>query len=390
MHVGTETATDEHQQQPAGREPQADSPTVSRDGERIESFGVARRSLYKSLCVRIAANDLVEDDDVCRLEHVGQIDEVAFPVIGPLSEALLTRLRASFLEHLGRQIDTDGTCGSGTEELLVQTSQISAIRRSATSSRACCRYPSVPGRRSRAGLWNVKMRVSRAMPKPRSSGDSMKSALYQQIARVAQALGNDGRLQLLEYVTQGERSVEELARMTKLSVANCSKHLQVLRQAGLVVARKKGLRVYYGIAGDDVAALFVSLRLVAEHRVAEIERMLRNRLGQRDPLAPVPASELLRSVKQGLVTVLDVRPAEEFIAGHLPGAINVPIDKLERFLAKLPKDKELVAYCRGPYCLMSYDAVEKLRKHGWRTRRLEDGFPEWRAAGLPVRHGGQP
>ena len=215
----------------------------------------------------------------------------------------------------------------------------------------------------------------------------MKSALYQQIARVAQALGSDARLQLLEYVSQGERSVEELTRMTALSAANCSKHLQVLRQAGLVLARKEGLRVYYSLAGDDVAALFISLRMVAEHRVAEVERMLRTWLGQRDPLAPVPASELLKSVKQGLVTVLDVRPAEEFVAGHLPGAINVPIEKLERFLAKLPKDKEVVAYCRGPYCLMSYDAVEKLRKHGWRARRLEDGFPEWRAAGLPVRHG---
>jgi rhodanese-related sulfurtransferase/DNA-binding transcriptional ArsR family regulator len=218
----------------------------------------------------------------------------------------------------------------------------------------------------------------------------MKSALYQQIARVAQALGSDARLQLLEYVAQGERSVDELARMTTLSVANCSKHLQVLRQAGLVLARKEGLRVYYGIAGDDVAALFVSLRMVAEHRVAEIERMLRTWLGKRDPLAPVPASELLKSVKQGLVTVLDVRPTEEFLAGHLPGAINVPIDKLERFLSKLPKDKEVVAYCRGPYCLMSYDAVEKLRKRGWRARRLQDGFPEWRAAGLPVSRGSPP
>jgi rhodanese-related sulfurtransferase/DNA-binding transcriptional ArsR family regulator len=227
------------------------------------------------------------------------------------------------------------------------------------------------------------------MPKPRSSGESMKSALYQHIARVAHALGSDARLQLLEYVAQGERSVEELARMAKLSVANCSKHLQVLRQAGLVVARKEGLRVYYGLAGDDVAALFISLRMVAEHRVAEVERMLRTWLGQRDPLAPVPASELLKRVKQGVVTVLDVRPAEEFVAGHLPGAINVPIEELERFLAKLPKDKEVVAYCRGPYCLMSYDAVEKLRRRGWRARRLEDGFPEWRAAGLPVRHGTQ-
>jgi rhodanese-related sulfurtransferase/predicted transcriptional regulator len=228
------------------------------------------------------------------------------------------------------------------------------------------------------------------MPKSPSSSDSTKSALYQQIARVAQALGSDARLQLLEYVAQSERSVEELANMTRLSVANCSKHLQVLRQAGLVLARKEGLRVYYHLAGDDVGALFVSLRTVAEHRIAEIDRLLRNWLGQRDALEPVAASEVLKSVKKGLVTVLDVRPAEEFVAGHLPGAINVPIDKLESFLSKLPKNKEVVAYCRGPYCLMSYDAVEKLRQHGWRARRLQDGFPEWRAAGLPVRQGPRP
>ena len=220
-----------------------------------------------------------------------------------------------------------------------------------------------------------------------ASSDSMKSALYQQIARVAQALGSDGRLQLIEYVAQGERSVEELATMSGLSVANCSKHLQVLRQAGLVVSRKEGLRVYYGIAGDDVVALFVSLRMVAEHRTAEIERLLRNWLGARDPLEPVAPSDLMKSVKRGLVTVLDVRPADEFRAGHLPGAFNVPIEQLERYLAKLPRDREVVAYCRGPYCLMSYEAVEKLRKRGWRARRLQDGFPEWRAAGLPVEVG---
>jgi len=217
-----------------------------------------------------------------------------------------------------------------------------------------------------------------------ASSDSMKSALYQQIARVAQALGSDGRLQLLEHVAQGERSVEELATLSGLSVANCSKHLQVLRQAGLVVSRKEGLRVYYGIAGNDVVALFVSLRMVAEHRMAEIERLLRSWLGARDPLGPVAPSDLMKSAKRGLVTVLDVRPADEFRAGHLPGAINVPIGQLERFLAELPKDREVVAYCRGPYCLMSYEAVEKLRKRGWRARRLQDGFPEWRAAGFPV------
>jgi rhodanese-related sulfurtransferase/biotin operon repressor len=212
----------------------------------------------------------------------------------------------------------------------------------------------------------------------------VKAQIYQHIARVAQALASDARLHLLELVAQGERSVESLASMTGLSMANCSKHLQGLRQAGLVVARKEGLRVYYSLAGDDVSRLLSALRGVAEQRVAEVERLLRTWLAHRDEMEPVRAAELLARAKKGLVTVLDVRPPEEYAAGHLPGAINVPVDKLEGYLSKLPKRKEVVAYCRGPYCLMSFDAVEKLRKRGWKARRLQDGFPEWRAAGLPV------
>ncbi len=212
----------------------------------------------------------------------------------------------------------------------------------------------------------------------------MKSALYEQLGRVAQALGSAARLQILEFVAQGERSVDALAGMTALSAANTSKHLQALRQAGLVSARKEGLRVYYRLAGDDVIQLISALRLVAEHRVAEVERLVRLWLAHRDEMEPVPAIELLERAKKGLVTVLDVRPAEEYAAGHIPGAINVPVDKLESFLSKLPKRKEVVAYCRGPYCLMSFDAVEKLRKRGVRARRLANGLPEWRAAGLPV------
>lgn len=211
-----------------------------------------------------------------------------------------------------------------------------------------------------------------------------KSRLYEQLARVGTALASAGRLKLLEFLAQGERSVDALAAMSGLSVANCSKHLQALRQAGLVTARKEGLRVYYAIAGDDVVALYSALQCVAENRVAEVERLVRTWLAHRDELEPVAPAELVERAKKGLVTVLDVRPAEEYAAGHLPGAINIPIDRLESRLAKLPKRKEIVAYCRGPYCLMSFEAVAALRKRGFKARRLENGFPEWRAAGLPV------
>ncbi len=216
------------------------------------------------------------------------------------------------------------------------------------------------------------------------SAQTVKRELYQSLSRVAQALASGNRLQLLEYVAQGERSVEQLAAMAGLSVANTSQHLQALRQAGLVVPRKQGQRVFYSIAGSEVVRLYSALRRVGEARVAEVERLVRDYMGHRDQLEPIPPAELRARLRKGLVTVLDVRPPEEFAAGHLPGAINVPIDKLERALPKLPRDREVVAYCRGPYCLMSFEAVAKLRKRGLKARRLEEGFPEWKAAGLPV------
>ncbi|MGH8676667.1 MAG: ArsR/SmtB family transcription factor [Burkholderiales bacterium] len=219
------------------------------------------------------------------------------------------------------------------------------------------------------------------------STDPAKAALYQSIARVAQALANGNRLQLLELIAQGERSVDALAALTRMTVANTSQHLQALRQAGLVAGRKDGQRVYYSLSGDDVLSLCAGLRRVAETRVAEVERLVRDFIGHRDELEPIRAEELLERAKQGLVTVLDVRPPEEFAAGHLPGAVNIPIDRLETELAKLPKRREVIAYCRGPYCLMSFEAVLKLRKRGWKARRLQDGFPEWKAAGLPVKTG---
>ncbi|MDW8468942.1 MAG: metalloregulator ArsR/SmtB family transcription factor [Burkholderiales bacterium] len=216
------------------------------------------------------------------------------------------------------------------------------------------------------------------------SSEPVRQRLYEAIGRVAAALASAARLKLLEYVAQRERSVETLAAMAGLSVANASKHLQALRQAGLVSARKEGLRVYYALAGDDVARLLAALREVAERRAADVERLVRDFLAQRDALEPVPASELLERAKKGLVTVLDVRPEEEYAAGHLPGAINVPLERLERAIARLPRRKEIVAYCRGPYCLLAFEAVAKLRRLGFRARRLQNGFPEWRAAGLPV------
>jgi len=213
---------------------------------------------------------------------------------------------------------------------------------------------------------------------------NFKQDVYAQLARVGKALSSGNRLELLEFVAQGPRSVEELAGMTRLSVANASKHLQELRRSGLVQARKEGLRVYYEVAGADVVALIAALGHVAETRLAELEQILRTYIVARDDLEPVPAAELMERVRLGLVTVLDVRPPEEFAAGHLPGAVNVPVDDLARRLKKLPKTREVIAYCRGPYCLLSVDAVALLRKKGYQARRLEDGFPEWKAAGLPV------
>jgi rhodanese-related sulfurtransferase len=216
------------------------------------------------------------------------------------------------------------------------------------------------------------------------SSGNFKQDVYAQLARVAKALGHANRLELLEFVAQGPRSVEELANMTRMSVANTSKHLQELRRAGLVRARKEGVRVFYEVSGADVVDLQAALRTVGETRIAEVEHLLRDYITARDDLEPIPAEELLERTRLGLVTVLDVRPPEEYAAGHLPGALNVPMDALGGRLKQLPKGREFVAYCRGPYCLLSVDAVAMLRQKGYQARRLEDGFPEWKASGLPV------
>ena len=211
-----------------------------------------------------------------------------------------------------------------------------------------------------------------------------KRDIFTNLARIGTALSSPTRIEFLELLAQTERNVEQLANLTGTTVANTSQHLQKLRQAGLIVGRKEGLYVFYRLAGDEVVGLLSSLGQVGEAYLAEVERIVRLYLTQKDDLEPVPAKELLERARKGLVTVLDVRPPEEYAAGHLPGAINIPIHELEKRLRDLPKSREVVAYCRGPYCLMSYDAVALLRKKGMKARRLEAGMPEWRLAGLPV------
>jgi rhodanese-related sulfurtransferase/DNA-binding MarR family transcriptional regulator len=219
------------------------------------------------------------------------------------------------------------------------------------------------------------------------SRPGFKQQLYAQIARIGRAVGNGHRLELLEYLSQGERTVEALARLAGLSTANASQHLQVLRQAGLVSTRREGLYVHYRLAEADVDQLRRALQQLAQARIAEVEHLVRNYLDVKDSLEAIPCRELLERARAGLVTVLDVRPAEEFAAGHLPGAVNIPLKELEQRVQELPHHQEIVAYCRGPYCVLAYDAVAQLRKQGFSARRMEEGFPEWRLAGLPVEAG---
>lgn len=216
------------------------------------------------------------------------------------------------------------------------------------------------------------------------STPNIKHQLFEQFARVGKALGSPVRLDLLECLGQGQRSVEALAEKCGLPVSNASHHLQQLRHAGLVSAEKEGLYVHYRLAGDEVVGLLNALRSVAEQNIAEVEQLVRTYLTVKDTLEPVPAGELLDRVRKGLVTVLDVRPPDEYAAGHIAGAVNVPLAELEKYLHKLKPKKEVVAYCRGPHCVLSYDAVAKLRARGIKARRLEEGYPEWKAAGLPV------
>jgi len=219
------------------------------------------------------------------------------------------------------------------------------------------------------------------------SSESPKQALFGQFAAVAKAVAHPHRLELLEQLAQGDRSVEVLADRTRVSIANASQHLQHLRRAGLVAARRDGKFVFYRLTDDAVLGLLTSLRRIAELQSAEVERVVRSYFNDRDSLEAVSRLELVNRLKAGIVTVLDVRPEDEFALGHLPGAINLPLSELERRLADLDPEHEIVAYCRGPYCVLSYEAVAALRARGFKVRRLEDGYPEWRAAGLPVETG---
>lgn len=213
---------------------------------------------------------------------------------------------------------------------------------------------------------------------------SPKKKLYEHFAKVAKSMASPSRLELLEALAQGERSVEGLANATGIPVANTSHHLQILRDSGVVQSRKEGLQVIYSLNDSEIPNILSGLRRLAERHLAEVERIVRENFDRLDDLKPVKREELLQLVSSGEAVVVDVRPAGEYQAGHIAGAISIPLDSLSKHLAKLPTNQEVVAYCRGPYCMFAYEAVSQLRSQGYKARRLEDGYPEWKAGQLPV------
>ncbi|MBV1921556.1 MAG: metalloregulator ArsR/SmtB family transcription factor [Pseudomonadales bacterium] len=213
---------------------------------------------------------------------------------------------------------------------------------------------------------------------------TFKKSLFAQFAVIAKAMSSANRLEILEFLAQCEYSVEDLAKVMHLTIANTSHHLQQLRHAGLVLTRKEGTRVFYRLKGEAVVALLNALRHVAENNLTEVEHLVNTYLTSKDDMEPVSRKELLERTKLGLVTVLDVRPAHEYAAGHVPGAINVPLTDLEQHLYEFDPQQGIVAYCRGPHCILAFEAVSMLRERGFQIRRLQDGYPEWKAAGLPV------
>lgn len=218
----------------------------------------------------------------------------------------------------------------------------------------------------------------------KSRNRRFKTAIYEQFARIGKAISNPSRLELLDLLCQGPRTVETLAKEAGLGLANTSQHLKALREARLVSAEKDGLFVTYRLADEQVCQFYQSLRSLAETHLTEIREITREFLGSRQGLQPVDREQLLTKVRDGGVTVLDVRPPEEFQAGHLPGALSIPLKELERRLSELPRDREVVAYCRGPYCVLAVEAVDMLRAQGFTAFRLEDGVRDWQARGFPV------
>jgi rhodanese-related sulfurtransferase len=214
-----------------------------------------------------------------------------------------------------------------------------------------------------------------------------KDALFERLAEVAKALGSGRRTEIVDLLAQGERSVEEVAVELDQSVANTSHHLRALARAGLVVTRRDGTRIHYRLASERVGELWAAMRDVAEAHVAGLEKLAGAYLGDRDGIDTVDRKELAARLKDGSVVVLDVRPEREFTAGHIAGARSVPMSELRKHLKALPSDSEVVAYCRGPYCVYADDAVRELTRRGFKAARLQDGFPEWRRAGLPVASG---
>jgi rhodanese-related sulfurtransferase/DNA-binding transcriptional ArsR family regulator len=213
----------------------------------------------------------------------------------------------------------------------------------------------------------------------------VKGELFDQFARIGKALASGRRIEMLDILANGERTVEALAQQVHLTIANTSQHLQILRDAGLVSSRREGTFIRYGLATQQVYELWGSLRSLGANRLADVERLLEAYIGSRNGLEPVSRKELYKRMRSGdQLVVLDVRPKDEFDAGHLPGAISIPLAELPRRLRQVPKNQDVVAYCRGPYCAFAPEAVRVLNKRGYRARRLEDGFPEWSAAGLPV------
>jgi rhodanese-related sulfurtransferase len=213
---------------------------------------------------------------------------------------------------------------------------------------------------------------------------ALKNTLYEQFARIGKTVASPKRIELLDLLCQGERSVDALAAAANMSVKNTSAQLKEFRGARLVETRKQGTRVYYRLADEAVCTLIFALRDLARARLTEVDQIARDYFEARDGLEPVRRDELLRRVQSGGAVILDVRPAEEHAAGHIPGAISVPLPELENRLAELPDGAEIVAYCRGPYCVLAPEAIGRLRANGFAARRLEDGFPEWKLAGLPV------